>query len=181
MRSKTIVPSGLAALAVLAVITLLAAAAPAALAQEPPDQRPLQLYADIGYVNLFSYPKWISIGPELELRLGRLFSIDPGLMLWIGQSPRQKVRVVPALTANVRLGRITLGGGAVYRVSDWPESGTGEITGTGDHGWLMPEAQISYMLGPTRLALSLHFPGGGNSVAVGLTLGMRIGRPSRED
>ncbi len=174
MRARTIIPT------VMALVAVLAVAAPAARAQEPPDRRPIQLYADLGYVNLFSYPKWIAIGPELELRLGGLFSINPDVSLWIGQSPRQKVRVVPGLLASIRLGRITLGGGAVYRVSDWPENEAGEITGTADHGWLLPKAQVSYALGPTRLAFYLLFPGGRNDVAAGLTLSMRIGRPSRD-
>ena len=175
MRSKT------SALIVLTVTALLTGLARPAAAQEPPDRRPLQLYANIGYVNLFSYPKWINIGPEVDLRLGRWFSISPDVALWIGQTPRQKVRVVPGLLANIRLGRITLGGGAVYRVSDWPASESDQVSGTTDAGWLVPKAQISYALGPTRLAFYLLFPGGGTDVAAGLTLSMRIGRPSRED
>jgi len=175
MRLRTSVLTG------LTVIALLAIAVPVAPAQEPPDRRPLQLYADLGYVDLFSYPKWIAIGPELEIRLGGLLSIDPDVSLWINQSPRQKVRVVPGVLANVRLGRVTLGGGAVYRVSDWPSSEADQVSGTTDKGWLLPKAQISYALGPTRLAFYLLFPGGRNSVAASLTLSMRIGRPSRDD
>ncbi len=168
-------------LTALIAAVLLAAAAPAARAQRPPDRRPVQLYADISYVNLFSYPKWISIGPQLELRLGSLFSLNPEVSLWIGQSPRQSVRFVPGLTANLRIGRITLGGGAVYRVPEWPSNETVPIGGTSDNGWLLPKAQISYAMGPARMTVSFLFPGHQNEVALGLTLSMRIGRPSRED
>jgi hypothetical protein len=171
MRPKTFV------LTALTAIALLAGVAPPAPAQGPPDRRPVQLLVDLGYVDLFSYPKWFAIGPQLEVRLGRLFSLNPGAAFWIGHSPGQKVRVVPELTANVRLGRFTLGGGAVYRISEWPDSG---IEGESSHGWLMPKAQIGYALGPTRLAFSLLFPGGRNDVAAGLTLSMGLGRGSRD-
>jgi hypothetical protein len=173
MRQRSFAPT------VLAAVLLLAAAAPPASAQRGADRRAVQLYVDLGYVNLFSYPKWFAIGPELEIRLGRLFSLNPGATVWIGQSPAQKVRVVPELTANVRLGRIMLGGGAVYRISAWPVSATEEFDGTTDRGWLMPKAQASYALGPTRLTFFLVFPGGRSDVAAGLTLGMGLGRRSR--
>jgi hypothetical protein len=161
---------------VAAALLLLSAAGPLA-AQGPEDRRPLQLYVDLGYVNLFSYPKWINIGPELEVRLGRFFSLNPDVSLWIGQSFGRKVKVVPGLTANVRLGRFVVGGGAVHRVSDWPESGADVLV---DRGWIMPKAQIAYAMGPARLTFSLLFPGGVDKVAAGLTIGMSLGRQSRD-
>ena len=171
MRQKTFALTALAAIALLAV-----AAAPAS-AQQSPGRRPLQFYADLGYVDLFSYPKWFAIGPEVEIRLGRIFSINPDVSLWIGQSLIQKVKVVPGLTANITLGRLTLGGGAVYRISAWPND---PLEAGASPGWLMPKAQIGYALGPTRVTFSLLFPGGANKIAAGLTLGMRLGRPSRD-
>jgi len=99
------------------------------------------------------------------------------VVLWIGESFSRKVRVVPGLTANVRLGRFILGGGAVYRVSEWPEDSIEAAVG---RGWLMPKAQIGYFMGPARLTLSLLFPGGTNEVAAGLTIAMGFGGPSRD-
>ena len=163
-------------LTLLTLVVLLAVAAPRASAQGRRTQGPFQLYLDLGYVNLFAYPKWFNIGPELGLRLGPV-SLNPDLSLWVGQTFSRKVRVVPGLTANLKLRRLVLGGGVVYRVSDWPGSG---IEGEADHGWLMPKAQIGYSLGPARAIFYLIFPGGQDSIAAGLTLGMRLGRPSRD-
>src|SRR5512135_3720181 len=159
-----------------ALLLLLATAWPLG-AQRRPERRALQIYADLGYVNLFSYPKWITVGPELELRLGRVFSLNPDVSLWIGQSFGRKVKVVPGLTANIRIKRFVLGGGAVVRISDWPEPTVGS---TVDRGRIMPKAQIGYELGMARLTFSLVFPGGANEVAAGLTLGMGFGRTSRD-
>jgi hypothetical protein len=171
MRHRPLLPT------VLAAIVLLGALPPPASAQRPPDSRPVQIAIDLGYVNLFSYPKWFDIGPRLEIRLGRLLSLDPGATVWIGQSPAQKARIVPELTANVRLGRLRLGGGAVYRISEWPDSG---IEGEPSTGWLMPKAQIGYALGPTYVTFAVMFPGGREDVAAGLTLSMGFGRRSRD-
>lgn len=162
-------------LVIAAVPLLLGAAVLPLSAQRPPELMPLQFYINLGYVNLFAYPKWIDLGPELEVRLG-FFSINPDLALWIGQSFDRKVKVVPGLTANVRLGHYTLGGGFVHRVSDWWASSLLPAP----HGWLMPKVQIGYAAGPARLALALFFPGGDRSIAAGLTISMGLGRPSRD-
>lgn len=164
------------ALTIAAALLLVAMAWPL-WAQRRPERRGLQIYADLGYVNLFSYPKWITVGPELELRLGRVFSLNPDVNLWIGQSFGRKVKIVPGLTANIRIRRFVLGGGAVVRISDWPEPTGGA---TVDRGRIMPKAQIGYELGSARLTFSLVFPGGANEVAAGLTLGMGFGRPGRD-
>ncbi len=167
MPRKTIVLM-LAAAAALAT----AAAGPAA-AQERPDQGPVRLYVNLGYVNLFSYPKWIALGPELELRLGRLVTVNPDVSIWIGQSFGRKVRVVPGATVNLRLKRFLIGGGAVGRVPEWAGSETG--TGASAAGWLVPKAQIGYMAGPTRLTLSLYYLSGSKDVVAAATIGMGIG------
>lgn len=164
-------------LTVAAVVLLLGTAVLPLSAQRSPDRRPFQVFLNLGYVNLFDYPKWIDVGPELEVRLGRFFSINPDVTLWIGQSFGRKVRIVPGLTANIRIKRFTLGGGAVYRLSEWPEN---ETLVAVDRGWLMPKAQIGYAIGPTRLTFSLLFPGGTNDFAAGLTIGMGFGGPGRD-
>ncbi len=171
MPRKTIVLM-LAAVAVLATV-----AAQPSWAQPRLDTRPVQLYVDLGYVNLFSYPKWFNLGPELEVRLGRFFSVNPEVSIWIGQSFGRKVQVVPGATANFRLGRFFVGGGVIHRISDWPENGS---IAPIDRGWLLPKAQIGYFAGPARLTLSILFVGGANDVAAGLTIGMGLGRSSRD-
>jgi hypothetical protein len=171
MPRKTIV------VMIAAAAVLMAAAPQPASAQGGPDRRPIQIYADLGYVNLFSYPKWFNLGPEVEFRLGRYFSLNPEVSLWVGQSFSRRVKVVPGATANVRLGRFLVGGGVIYRISDWPEN---ESFAAIDRGWLLPKAQVGYFAGPTRLTFSVLFVGGANDIAAALTIGMGFGRPSRD-
>jgi hypothetical protein len=168
MPRKTIV------LMIAAGAVFMAAAARPASAQRQPDTRPVQLYVDIGYINLFSYPKWLNLGPELELRLGRVVTVNPDVSIWIGQSFGRKVRVVPGATVNLRLKRFFVGGGAVGRVPEWAGSETG--TGARAGGWLVPKAQIGYLAGPARLTLSLLYLSGSKDVVAAATIGMGIGR-----
>lgn len=159
-----------AALLIAAMIILAASAAPG-WAQRGYDTRPVRLYVDLGYVNLFSYPKWLNLGPELEIRLGRSFTFNPDVSLWIRQSGGGTVRVVPGATVNFRVDRFFVGGGAVGRVSDWTQNAG---------GWLVPKAQVGYLAGPTRLTLYGLYLSTTKDVVMGLTIGMGIGRPSRD-
>src|SRR5665647_3480989 len=137
MPRKTIVVM-LAAGAILMAVTAVTAAA-----QYRPEASPVQLYINLGYVNLFSYPKWISLGPELELRLGRMITVNPDVAIWIGQSFGRKVRVVPGATVNLRFRRFSVGAGAVGRVPEW--AGTETVAGERAGGWLVPKFQVGYM------------------------------------
>ena len=75
---------------------LLAAAAPAPLqAQNWPDTRTIAFSVNLGYINLTDYPKWITLGPEVELRLGRHFSVNPEASIWMRQSRGGTVQIVP--------------------------------------------------------------------------------------
>jgi len=170
MTRKTIV-------AVLAAAVLMAAAARPASGQPGPDTRPVKLYVNLGYVNLFSQPKWISLGPEIELRLGRLFTVNPDVAIWFRQSFVGKSKIVPGATLNVKLGRFFVGGGAVHRVADWPEL-PAEVGR--DRGWLMPKVQIGYLTGQARLTAYALIVGAADDVAIGLNLSMGIGRPTRD-
>ena len=163
MRNK------LLATAVAAVLSL-AAALPAA-AQPRLNTRPVQLYVDLGYVNLFTYPKWISLGPEIEFRLGPLVTFNPEAAIWVRQNAGSSVRFVPGATVNLRFRNFFVGGGAVGRVSDW-ETMAG--------GWLVPKAQIGYFAGPGRLTLSLYYLNTAKDVAAALSLGFGIGGRARE-
>lgn len=158
------------AAAAAGVLFAAGAARPAA-AQGRLNTRPVQLYVDFGYVNLFSYPKWISLGPELEFRLGRFVTFNPEAAIWVRQNAGSTVRVVPGATVNLRFNRFYFGAGAVGRVSDW-ETMAG--------GWLVPKAQIGYFAGPGRLTLSLLYLSTSKDVVAGLTIGFGIGRRARE-
>lgn len=161
-----------------AVVAFAAASAGPVAAQDRRDAGPVQLYVNLGYVNLFSYPKWISLGPELELRLGGLLTVNPDVAIWIGQSFGRKVRVVPGATVNLRLKRFLIGGGAVGRVPEWAGTVSGSAERAG--GWLVPKAQIGYFAGPTRLTLSLYYLSGSKDVIAAATVGMGFGRRSRD-
>lgn len=152
----------------------LLAAAPAlpARAQARLDTRPVTFLVDLGYVNLTDYPKWIALGPEVELRLGRFLSVNPEASIWLRQSRGGTVQLVPGATANVRIGRFFIGGGAVRRVSDWSESAG---------GWLVPKFQAGLRTGPTRLTLSGHYLNLTNDVVLSLTIGIGIGRREPRD
>lgn len=137
-----------------------------ALAQPRPDTRPVAFSINLGYVNLTDYPKWILIGPELELRLGNHFTVNPEASIWIRQSRGGTVQVVPGGTANLRFGRFFFGGGAVRRVYDWSESAG---------GWLVPKFQAGLITGPTRLTLSAFYLNTSNDIVLNLTIGIGIG------
>lgn len=165
MRKKIFLTAAAAGL-----IFLAAAASPAA-AQPRLNTRPVRLYIDFGYVNLFTYPKWVSLGPELEFRLGRLVTFNPEAAIWVRQNAGSSVRVVPGATVNLRFRNFYFGGGAVGRVSDWK---------TMAGGWLVPKAQVGYFAGPGRLTLSLFYLSTSKDVAAALSLGFGIGRRARE-
>jgi hypothetical protein len=165
MRRKTIV------VMIAASAVLLAAAARPALAQRRMDMSPVQLYADLGYIDLFSYPKWMTIGPELELRLGRMITVNPEVAVWFSQSFRGNAKLVPGATANLRFRRFFVGAGAVRRVSEWSTSAS---------GWLVPKVQAGYLAGPARLTVSALYLNTTKEVIIGMTIGFGIGRRSRD-
>ena len=142
----------------------LAAARPAG-AQSRENGRALGVYINLGYVNLNSYPKWIALGPELELRAGRVVSFNPELSVWIRNSYGSSVHIVPGLTVNFRIKRFFLGGGVVRRISDWTEDAG---------GWLVPKFQLGYMSGPVRLTVALLLLNRTDTFVLGLNFGFRI-------
>lgn len=157
-------------LVIAAGIVLAAAGAPG-WAQRSMDTRPVQLYVDLGYVNLFSYPKWMNLGPELELRLGSMITVNPDVAVWFSQSFRGNAKFVPGATANLRFRRFFVGAGAVRRVSEWSTSAS---------GWLVPKVQAGYFAGPARLTVSALYLNTTKDVILGMTIGFGIGRRSRD-
>jgi len=123
----------------------LAAARPAG-AQFRERYRPVGLYIDLGYMNLNSVPKWVTLGPELELRLGRVLSINPEVSFWFRSSFGDTVHIVPGGTVNLRIRSFFVGGGVIKRVSDWAEEADGSV---------VPKFQAGYASGPVRLSVIL--------------------------
>lgn len=155
----------------LATLAILGAAAAGPLrAQSPRDQRPLSVYIDIAYINLGTPPRWMALAPELEWRPARLLSLNPEVAIWFPDTFRGNVQLVPGATANLRLNRIFLGGGAVWRVPAWDPDANGR---------LVPKFQVGYLMGGAKIALTMHVPGGIYDVALGLSIGTRVGRPGR--
>jgi hypothetical protein len=161
MRGRAIV------LMMAAGALLAAGAALPAQAQYYEETKPLTLFIDLGYVNLSDYPRWIALGPELEVRLGRSITVNPELSAWLRTTLGSTVNIVPGATVNFRLRRFFAGAGAVRRVSDWNEAAG---------GWLVPKFQIGFLTGPAKLALSLLYLNRADTVVLGLGLGIGVGR-----
>lgn len=158
------------ALLLLAAIAF--AGVPAWAQYRGPDRAAVRFYADIGYVNLFQYPKWLTVGPEIEFRLGRIASFNPEAALWIRESRSAHVKVVPGATLNVRLNRFTVGVGGVLKVSDWDPEASGSI---------VPKAQIGYLAGPTRIGVQIYYLNTSQEVAFAFTFAMRLGGGPRRE
>jgi hypothetical protein len=127
--------------------------------------RPIELYIDLGYMNLNSVPKWITLGPELELRLGRVLSINPEVSFWFRSSFGDTVHIVPGVTVNFRLRSFFFGGGVIRRVSDWAEEADGTV---------VPKFQAGYASGPVRLTVALLLLNRTDNFVLGLNFGFRI-------
>jgi hypothetical protein len=148
------------------MILLAAAAAPAAAQGRGPDRAPIRFYADLGYINLFDYPKWILIGPEVEFRLGGFLSLNPDVALWIQQSAGTRVAVVPGATLNVHLGRWSFGGGGGLKVNAWDTMAAGVI---------VPKFQVGYLAGPARVSAQLYYLGTTKDAIFSFTIALRLG------
>jgi len=134
-------------------------------AQTRRNQRAIGFYVNLGYMNLNSYPKWVTLGPELELRLGRAVTVNPELSLWLRDFFGDTVHIVPGGTVNLRLRSFFVGGGAVRRISDWSEEAG---------GWWVPKFQAGYAGGPVKVGVSLLLLDRTDEFIVGLTLGIGI-------
>jgi len=128
--------------------------------------RPIGLYIDIGYMNLNSVPKWVTLGPELELRLGRVLSINPEVSFWFRSSFGDSVSIVPGGTVNLRIRSFFFGGGVIKRVSDWAEEASGSV---------VPKFQAGYASGPVRLSVILLLLDRTDNFVLGLNFGFGIG------
>lgn len=144
-----------------ATLVLLGAARPAE-AQYRRADRPLGLYLNLGYMNINSRPRWVTIGPELELRLGRVLSFNPDISIWFRDTFGGTVHFVPGATVNLRFRYVFVGGGAVRRISDWSEQADGAF---------VPKVHAGLTSGPARLSAVLLFLGRTDTFVLGLNLG----------
>jgi hypothetical protein len=134
-------------------------------AQPRRDQRPIGFYVNLGYMNLNSYPKWVTLGPELELRLGRAVTINPELSFWFRDFFGDTVHIVPGGTVNLRLRSFFVGGGAVRRISEWAEQAGGS--------WV-PKLQAGYAGGPVKVGICLLLLNRSDDFVIGATLGVGL-------
>jgi hypothetical protein len=153
------------AVLIVAGIVLAAAAAPG-WAQPRRDRAPVRLYIDVGYMNLFAFPKWLNLGAELELRLGPVVSINPEAAVWFRETRAGHAEFVPGATVNFRLKRFVIGGGVLRKVPAWAENASGAI---------VPKVQIGYIAGPTKLGLSMIYLNTTKDIVFGMTFGFGIG------
>jgi hypothetical protein len=147
-----------------AILIGLAVARPAE-AQFRERNQPFGLYIDIGYMNLNSVPKWLTLGPELELRLGQTLSINPEISFWFRSSFGDTIFIVPGGTLNLRIRSFFFGGGVIKRISDWTDEAGGTV---------VPKFQAGYASGPVRLAVSLLLLSRTDRFVIGLNFGFRI-------
>lgn len=143
------------------VFVLLGAARPTK-AQYRGANRPIGLYFNLGYMNINSHPRWLTFGPELELRIGRVLSLNPEVSIWFRDSFGGSVHLVPGATFNFQFRRFFVGGGAVRRISDWAEQADGTF---------VPKFHAGLTSGPARLSAVLLFLGRTDTFVLGLNLG----------
>ena len=147
----------------------LAAARPAE-AQFRERDRPVGLYIDLRYMHLNNVTKWWTLGPELELRLGKVISINPEVSFWFRNYFGDAVSIVPGGTVNLRIRSFFIGGGVIRRISDWAE----ETDGSG-----VPKFQAGYASGPVRLSVALLLLNRTDNFVLGLNFGFRLGGDRR--
>jgi hypothetical protein len=144
-----------------AAVVLLCAARPAG-AQYRRAGGPVGFTLNIGYMNINSQPRWVTVGPELELRLGRVLSLNPDVSIWFRDSFGGSVYLVPGATVNFRLKHFFFGGGAVRRISYWEDQVNGAF---------VPKVHAGLTTGPARLSAVLLFLGRTDTFVLGLNLG----------
>jgi hypothetical protein len=154
----------LAALVAAASFVLLGAARPAE-AQGRGGNKIFGFYLNLGYTGIGSFPRWLTFGPELELRLGRALSINPEVSVWFRDSFGGSVYLVPGATVNFRSRHFFIGGGAIRRISEWE----GQADGT-----LVPKVQAGFAQGPARLSGFLLYLDGTEALVFGINFGFRL-------
>ena len=92
-------------------------------------------------------PYWLTLGPELMIPFGTRWSLNPEVTLWGGNFRFNSFFVVPGALVNLRIGRFTIGVGAVRRfwVSRFSNGDSSEK--------IAPKIQVGYRSRNSRIAL----------------------------
>lgn len=152
-------------IALLAASFVLLGAARPAEAQGRGGNKFFGFYLNLGYTGIGSFPRWLTFGPELELRLGRVLSINPEVSVWFRDSFGGSVYLAPGATVNFRSRHFFIGGGAIRRISEWE----GQADGT-----LVPKVQAGFAQGPARLSGFLLYLDGTEALVFGINFGFRL-------
>jgi len=111
-------------------------------------------------------PNWLTLGPELMIPVGTRLSFNPEVTLWGSSFGFRSYYVVPGAAVNLRIGRFTIGVGAVRRfwVSRFSNGDSSEK--------IAPKIQIGYLSGKSRIALIIIPLSTRDYVSFGVALGM---------
>ena len=111
-------------------------------------------------------PYWLTLGPELMIPLGTRWSFNPEVTLWGGNFRFNSFYVVPGALVNLRIGRFTIGVGAVRRfwVSRFSNGDSSEK--------IAPKIQVGYRSRNSRITLIVIPLSSRDYVSVGVALGM---------
>jgi hypothetical protein len=111
-------------------------------------------------------PYWLTLGPELVIPLGTSLSFNPEVTIWGSNFGFRSYYVVPGAIVNFRIGRITLGVGAVRRfwVSRYSSGDSSEK--------IAPKIQVGYRSRNSRIALIVVPLSTHNYVSFGVAFGM---------
>ena len=149
-------------LAAAVVIVALAAARPA-----PAADRKIGFLFNLGFMTRDDLsPQWITLGPELALPVGTWLTVSPEVTLWGSNLGFRNYYVVPGALINFRVGRFTIGAGAIRRfwVSRFDDGRPAEK--------IALKIQLGYRSGRSRIALIAVPLPTHDYVSLGLALGM---------
>ena len=111
-------------------------------------------------------PNWLTLGAEIVLPLGTRWSFNPEVTIWGSNFGFRSYYVVPGALVNFRIGRFTIGAGAVRRfwVSRYSNGGSPETVAL--------KLQVGYRSRSSRIAfIAVPLPAR-DYVSVGLALGL---------
>ncbi len=127
--------------------------------------RAIQVFLNIGYINLFDHPRWMTLGSDVEVRLGKGLNLSPEVSLWFRDFIGHDISVVPGITLNLRLRNFTAGGGLIRRASTLAGESEGSI---------VPKFQAGYHSGPVKITGILILLLDDPPFLLGLSVGVRL-------
>jgi len=112
-----------------------------------------------------SSPYWVTLGAEVALQLGTRWSLNPEVSVWGSNFRFDSYYIVPGVVVNFRIGRFTLGAGAVKRFwySRFSKSDSSEK--------IAPKIQVGYRSRNSRITLIVIPLSSRNYVGVALGMG----------